>query len=161
DSRLYQDDPAFGADAIVTVSRTWTVNTSASDLRLNEVLASNAGALNHNGTTPDAIELYNLGPNPLDLSGMSLTADPTKPTKFIFPLGTSLAGGSYLVVYANNPDGTPGFHLGFNLNQSGDAVYLYNSAAEGGALVDSVTFGPQLTDVSIGRLADGTWALTR
>src|SRR5574341_13390 len=53
DSGSYQDDAVFGADAVVSVSRTWTVNTGASPLRLNEVLAANSGAYNHFGTTPD------------------------------------------------------------------------------------------------------------
>jgi hypothetical protein len=160
DSAFYQDDAAYGLDAVVTLSRTWIVSPGASDLRLNEVLASNAGALNHNATTPDAIELYNAGPTPLDLSGVRLTDDPQNPDKFIFPPNTILAAGSYLVVYANNPDGTPGFHLGFNLAQQGETIYLLDSAVKGGALLDSVSFGLQLTDYSIGRLADGAWALT-
>src|SRR3989442_1476087 len=52
DSGFYQDDAAFGSEAIVTLSRTWTVDPTASPLRLNEILASNNGAVNHNGTTP-------------------------------------------------------------------------------------------------------------
>ncbi|HEY2951408.1 MAG TPA: lamin tail domain-containing protein, partial [Verrucomicrobiae bacterium] len=161
DAGFYQDDPVFGPDASVTVSRTWTVNPAASPLRLNEILASNAGALVHSNTTPDAIELYNAGPNELDLSGISLTDDPSDPAQFLFPPDTSLAAGAYLVVFANNPDGTPGFHLGFNLPQSGGAVYLYDSPDNGGALLDSIAFGLQLTDLSIGRLGDGSWSLTQ
>ena len=95
-----------------------------------------------------------------DLGGVRLTDDPADPGKFIFPQGATLPAGAYLLVYANNPDGTPGFHLGFNLNQSGDSVYLFNSVANGGALIDSVTFGAQITDLSIGRLPDGSWGLT-
>ena len=39
---------------------------------------------------------------------------------------------------------------------------MYDSLADGGGLVDSVTFGMQLPDRSIGRLADGTtWGLRR
>ncbi|MBI4661907.1 MAG: lamin tail domain-containing protein [Verrucomicrobia bacterium] len=161
DSGTYQNDPAYGRDAVVTRSRTWIVKPGASPLRLNEILASNGGALNHHGTTPDAVELFNSSQAELDLSGMGLTDDPSKPAKFAFPSGTVLAAQAYLLVFANNPDRTPGHHLGFGLNQDGDAVYLFDSKTKGGALIDSVTFGPQLTDFSIGRLADGTWSLTR
>jgi len=171
DADFYQDDPVYGSDAVVTLSRTWTVDPNATTLRLNEILASNGGALDHpapgGSTTPDAIELFNAGNSTLDLEGVRLSDDPLNPDKFIFPAGASIAAGGYLVVFANNPDGTPGLHLGFNLGQEGEGLYLYAAAFNGGALLDSVMFGPQLTDLSIGRLADTlpgggtTWALTQ
>ncbi len=161
DAGYYQDDPAFGASAVVTTSRTWTVNPAASPLRLTEVLAANSGALIHNGTTPDAIEIYNDSGSAFDLAGLRLTDDPQNPDKFIFPAGASIPAKGYLVVFADNPNGTPGHHLGFNLGQLGDAVYLFDSASRSGALLDSVEFGLQLTDLSIGRVADGSWALTQ
>ena len=60
DAGFYQNDPVFGVDAVVTVSQTWTVNTSLPGLRINEVLAANSGGFVYSNTTPDAIELYNL-----------------------------------------------------------------------------------------------------
>ena len=90
---------------------------------------------------------------------MGLTDDLSNPAKFLFPQGTTLAAGGYLVVYANNQDGTPGIHIGFNVSQNGGSLYLFNASANGGALIDSVTFGAQLTDLSIGRMEDGVWAL--
>ncbi len=161
DAGFYQDDPVFGEEALVTFSRTWTVDPTSSALRLSEVLASNGGALNHAGTTPDAIELYNASDDALTLTGLRLTDDPANPDQFIFPAGATIPARGYLTVYANNPDGTPGHHVGFNLNQNGDSVYLFAAAAQGGRLLDSVTFGLQLTDYSIGRMADGTWTLTQ
>ncbi len=158
DSGFYQDDPVYGSDAVVTVGRAWTVQPGASPLRLNEILAANS-SLDHEGSTPDLVELYNEGDAALGLAGLRLTDDPRDPDKFIFPAGASIPAHSYLVVYANNPDGTSGYHLGFNLNQQGDALYLYDDAGNGGALLDSVRFGLQLTDLSIGRMDDGSWAL--
>ncbi len=161
DSGYYQDDPAFGSDAVITTSRTWTVDTSVSPLRLNEVLAANSGALIHVGTTPDAIELFNEGSTALNLAGVRLSDDLTNPDKFIFPVGSSIPARGYLTVFANNPDGTPGIHLGFSLAQQGDTIYLFDSPSRGGELLDSLSFGLQLTDLSIGRLANGTWTLTQ
>ncbi len=160
DAGLYQDDAVLGPDATLALSRTWIVNPAASPLRLNEILASNGDVLHHEGTTPDAVELYNGSDAAVDLTGVRLTDELGNPDKFIFPAGASIAARGYLVVYANDPNGTSGYHLGFNLNQGGDTLYLFASAANGGALLDSVSFGPQLTDVSIGRLADGAWTLT-
>ena len=49
-------------------------------------------------------------------------------------------------------------HLGFGLKTEGDGVYLYDKA---GVLVDSVEFGLQLPDLSIGRVGPlGEWRLT-
>ncbi len=142
-----------------TVSRSWVVKTGWPTVRLNEVLARNVTALNHNGTFPDAIELFNEGPATVDLSGLRLTDDTANPGQFTFPSNTTLAAGSYLVVYANNVDGTPGIHLGFSLGQDGDGVYLFDRATNGGALLDSVVFGLQIADKSIGRLSGGEWSL--
>lgn len=135
DSGLYQDS---------ITSRAWTVDSTTHALRLNEILAATSGA-------PDAIELFNSGSSNLDLEGMRLTDDPSDPDKFIFPAGAQM--GAYLVVYSST--------LGFALNQAGDSLYLYDAAENGGALIDSISFGPQLENFSIGRLADGAWALTR
>lgn len=144
-----------------TISRPWIVNTAWSRVRLNEILVRNDSAVNHQGTYPDLIELFNEGATAVDLSGLRLTDDPTNPDKFTFPAGVTLGAGSYLVVYANNPDGTPGLHAGFSLDQNGEGVFLYDRTSSGGALLDSVTFGPQLTDLSIGRVNGGTWQLTK
>jgi hypothetical protein len=143
-----------------TASKPWVVRTSMLPVRLNEVLARNDSAVNHAGTYPDAVELFNEGATLLDLSGLRLTDDPADPSKFTFPTGTTLGAGNYLVVYANNDDGTPGIHLGFALNQDGDGLYLYDRSASGGALLDTAVFGLQVADSSIGRLGNGgTWIL--
>jgi hypothetical protein len=141
--------------------RAWNVNPAWPAVRINEVLAQNNSAVNHFGTFPDLIELYNEGAGAVDLSGMRLSDNPNNPNKFTFPNGTVLGAGQYLVLYANNPDGTPGIHLGFSLDRKGEGVYLYDRAASGGGLLDSVEFGLQLPDFSIGRLNGGDWFLTQ
>lgn len=140
------------AEAQATV-RSWVVNTAWPAVRLNEVLAWNATAVNRGGSFPDVIELYNEGSSPVNLAGMQLTDDPSSPAKFVFPAGATLAAGGYLVLDENALD--------FALNQDGEGVYLYDSFARGGALLDSVAFGLQLADLSIGRISGGEWQLTR
>ena len=124
-----------------TISRTFVVDTNWPTIRLNEVLARNDSAYNHSNTFPDLIELYNEGSNSINLAGMRLTDDPADADKFAFPPNTIVPGGGYIVVFANNADGTPGLHTGFNLSQTGEGVYLYGTPAGGGALRDSVPFG--------------------
>lgn len=141
--------------------RGWIVSTAWPGVRLNEVLAQNDTAVNHSGTFPDLIELFNEGSTSVDLSGFRLTDDVTNPNKFTFPNGTTLAAGARLVVYANNPDATPGLHLGFSLDVDGESVYLFDRASSSATVFDSVSFGLQLPDRSIGRVNGGDWVLTQ
>ena len=110
----------------------------------------------------------------MDLGGYALADAPVPTAPWTFPAGTILPAGGHLVVWADGEDDIPGamhtrewwpagqayvtrhHHTDFRLDQQGDGVYLF---APGGTLADSVTFGAQLTDVSIARYPDGsaTW----
>ena len=159
DSGGYQDSAELGEDAVVT-SVAWTVDTTLNRIRLNELLADNRVAWHVGEATPDAIELHNPDALPLNLSGVGLTDDPAVPYKFTFPPGTVLNAGAFLVVVADTGSGS-NFYAGFKLDKDGGALALFAAPGQGGALLDFVSYGPQLTDFSIGRLADGTWALTQ
>ncbi len=138
------------------------VPTSKPTLRINEILAQNLTTLTNGGTMPDLVELYNYGSGPIDLVGMTLSDTLTSSNKFIFPPGTPLLNaGQCLTLFADSQTAAPGIHLGFNLKAGGDDLYLNNKAANGGALLDSVVFGLQLPDCSIGRGPDGVWRLCR
>jgi hypothetical protein len=141
-----------------TVSRVWTVDSSYSKLVINEVLATNSSTFEHQGTFPDLVELYYDGPSALSLSGARITDDANEPARFVFPAGATIKPGEYLVLYADSSTTTPGIHLGFALDGDGEGLYLYNNA---GVLLDSVEFGLQVADLSIGRTGyDGRWRLT-
>ena len=161
DAGWYQDDafvyaPDSSQPAAVTVSRSWIVNPMVPSVRLNEVLARNDSAVNVGGQFPDLVELFNPGSNTVALAGMGVTDELDKPFKFVFPGGTTLGPGQYLVLYADGAASPPGHHLGFSLKQSGDELSLTTA---GGMLFDSVLFGLQLSDRSIVRLSDGSWTL--
>ncbi len=139
----------------------WVVNTAWPGVRLNEVLARNDSAVAHEGTFPDIVELYNESASTINLAGFRLTDDLVNSNKFVLPAGTQLAPGAYLILYADNAAGTSGLHLGFALGQHGDSIYLLQPAAAGGALVDSVQFGLQISNRSIGRYGNsGDWLLS-
>jgi len=143
-----------------SISRTWTINVSHRLLVINEVLAlqTNISSIEHQGTFPDLIELYYDGPASLNLSGRSITDNPDSPTKFVFPAGTTISPGEYLVLCADSETATSGIHLGFALDGDGEGVYLYDKS---GVLLDSVEFGLQLPDLSIGRIGSNRqWRLT-
>ena len=150
----------YQSKAAPSLSKTWVVNTALPTVRLNEVLARNDSASNHFGTYPDMIELYNEGTATVALTGMRLTDDAGNPGKFTFPT-TTLAAGAYLILYADSAM-NPGLHTGFTLNANGDDLYLFNTVASGGARLDSVVFGPQVPNLSLGRFGvSGGWALAQ
>ena len=165
DSGLYQDDPLFGVAAQVSRSRTWFVDPlwvappAPLPLRLNEVLASNSSTFTNGSTSPDLVELLNTGNTPIDLGGISLSDSSTTPRKFTFPSGTTLAAGTALVLIADSQTNAPGIHLGFSLKASGDNLVLTDAAARGGTVLDQVTFGLQVNDLSLGRGFGGAWQL--
>jgi hypothetical protein len=141
-----------------TVSRTWAVDTSYKRLVINEVLAVNKSAVKHGNAFPGMVELYYDGPTAMNLSGMSLSDDPAQPIQFVFPPDAVINPGQYLVLYADAGASDADLHLDFGLNAEGGAVYLYDRA---GVLLDSVVFGRQLPDLSIGRVGPlGQWRLT-
>ncbi len=144
---------------VPTVSRTWMVDTHFTSLTINEFLADNVTAVEHEGTFPDIIELAYQGPAPLDLAGMSISDNPTHPDKYVFPIGTVIQPNAKLVLWADSNALTSGLHLGFGLDNDGEGIYLYNAS---GAIIDQVQFGRQIPDASVGRFGpDGTWRLTR
>ncbi|HTG43251.1 MAG TPA: lamin tail domain-containing protein, partial [Verrucomicrobiae bacterium] len=89
--------------------------------------------------------------------GMGMSGDASTPYQYVFPNGTIIGAGQFLTIYADNDATPPGIHIGFALKKTGDALYLFGRT---GRLLDSVQFGLQISDLSIGRLADGTWGLT-
>ncbi|MEZ5301731.1 MAG: lamin tail domain-containing protein [Verrucomicrobiales bacterium] len=143
--------------AEATVSPNWTVQPGAGGVVINEVLAINRSLPLGSAGTTDYIELTNTGGTAVDLSGYSLTDDPSAPAQFVFPGGTSLAPGGYAVVYAGAAPGGAGFFAPFALSGEGESVYLYNASSQ---LVDTVAFGPQVADHSVGRIGrDRAWDL--
>ncbi len=133
---------------------TWgTANVSAGALVMNELLADNHTIVQNGGTYPDYIELFNNSGTNISLGSYSLTDDPTNTTKFVFPSGTTMLPGGYLVVWCDSQTVAPGLHTGFGLSKEGQTVLLLQNNTN---IVDSVAFGPQAPDVSIGRIINGT-----
>ncbi len=141
-------------DAADAASISWTVDADAIPLRINEVLALNQSAVLVEGGYPDLIELQNVGRTTLNLDNLSLTDDPDFPARYVFTGGITLDPNQYLVLIADPNDNEP-LHTGFALDGRGEGLYLYGN----GELIDSVQFGPQAPDLSIGRTHDGAWRL--
>ena len=120
---------------------------------INEFMASNSSTLaDPQGEFDDWIELRNLTGSEVDLTGHYLTDDATNPRKWAFPAGTIIPADGYLLVWADE-DGlaTSGLHASFKLSGSGEAIYLVDTDARLNAVLDSIIFDAQTTDISFGR----------
>lgn len=145
---LWQPEPGTVAE--------WDVVADFGDVRLNELLAENTANTASGTKAPDLLELYNSGSLPFDLSGMSLTDNPERPRKFVFPEGTTIAAAEYLVLKADSSNAPGEFHLGFSFDNDGEQLLLFN---RDGILKERLDFGGQLPGYSIGRDSTGAWNL--
>lgn len=139
---------------ILTLALCMLACSLRANIVINEVLAFNRNARANGVDYPDVIELYNTGASSVDVSGFALTDNTGTPTKYVIPGTTIIAGGGYLLIYADSALTSPGLHTSFGLNSDGDSLYLMS----GTTVLDSVTFGTQAPDVSIGRIPNGTGA---
>ncbi len=125
---------------------------------LNEVLARNR-SVSVGGQFADFIEIYNSGKSGFELGGMSLSVNSQQAGEWSFPANTILDGNSYLLIECDGslPVSTNAgsFNTGESLNGEGGGVYLFDVS---GQLVNSVEYGPQVEDMSIG-LSGGQWRL--
>lgn len=129
-------------------------------VRINEIFADNKNYPNSDGSTTDWVELINTSSESVSLAGYSLTDTTATPRLWTFPAGVSLPPGGFLVVLldSSRPASTvaaPLLNAGFAASASGERVELYGPGAIP-PLIDSVRFGPQAADFTIGRIPDGS-----
>ena len=125
-------------------------------LVINEFMASNTSTLSDEvNDLDDWIEIYNSTESTIDLSGMFLSDRLDYTTKWEFPAGTMLAPFDYLLVWADGEMAEGDLHTNFKLDAEGERIALFDSLANGNTLLDSIEFGRQQTDVSMGRRPDG------
>ncbi|MCU0794917.1 MAG: lamin tail domain-containing protein [Akkermansiaceae bacterium] len=165
DALHFQNDPAFGSSATLasfhwTIDPNWVAPGPEAIVRISEILAKNSDTLDLGGVFPDLIELHNSGDLAADIGAWGLTDDPAFPHKYLIPPGTILAPGAYLVIHASTSTSVPLPRTGFALSENGETLLLSRDIASGGGVVDSIVFGHQLPDYSLGRRAtDGGWDL--
>ncbi|MFN8348861.1 MAG: CotH kinase family protein [Spirosomataceae bacterium] len=133
----------------------------SAQVKINEIMAANRSTVaDESGDYSDWIELYNTGNTAVDLAGYYLTDTYASLTKFRFtasPNELVIPANGYLLIWASSTVTKGIKHAGFSLSASGEQVALV--LPNGVDIVDSLSFGPQRTDVSYGRLPNGGNAL--
>lgn len=133
-----------------------------SQLKINEYSCANVtggGTLTDSfGNTPDWIELYNPTTNAINIEGFFLSDDASNLGKWQFPLGSTIAAQSYLLIYCSGQNtvipATPEYHTNFKLTQTQpEKIILSNSF---GTVIDSLTLRQHQKDHSWARNPDGS-----
>jgi hypothetical protein len=154
---------------------------SPAQVVINEILAENANKnayaneINEFGNASDWVELYNNGEDPINLKGYMLLKGPNSTngwetnmsyTRFVFtnndielePGFGNPNAAAYLRLWCDKDAQDTNYtiaardiHTGFALDKNGDSLILVTSNDLKWFSIDSITFGLQLTDMSIGR----------
>jgi hypothetical protein len=128
---------------------------------ISEIMAGNqSGIQDDERERVDWVELYNKLDSEVDLSGWSLSDDPTDPGKWMFDEQT-IGPGAYLIVFASAKDrsnvrrgGSP--HTNFRLSRAGEFLGLYSPELPRHLVSDlGGRYPEQRNDHSYGRLSGG------
>ena len=94
----------------------------ADAVTLSEIMISNKGSVPDNlGGYPDYIELHNGSSERADISGYGLSDSLLEGAKYVFPAGTVLEPGAYVVVWCGG-EAEDGMHAPFKLSAGEEAV---------------------------------------
>ncbi|MCK4886783.1 MAG: CotH kinase family protein, partial [Planctomycetes bacterium] len=128
-------------------------------LVINEFMAeNNINYADPQGDFDDWIEIYNTTNSSINLGGMYITDNLSDITKYRIPTGfpsqTTVPAHGFLILWADEDMTDGAVHLGIKLSADGEDIAL--SAADGVTVIDSLTFGNQLPDISYGSYPDGS-----
>ncbi len=147
---------------ITIVITTFTFSLFSQTIKINEFMASNSTTIaDEYGEYNDWIELYNYGTDTVNIAGYYITDTIGNNTKHHIPAGyalTKIPPGCYLIIWADNDTLQDGAnHLSFKLSADGEQIGLF--APDGTTVIDTITYGQQVTDISYGRYPNGgnTW----
>ncbi len=123
-----------------------SLKAGASDLRISEVMSSNATTLADDyGLASDWVEIYNGGKAAVNLQGYGLSDKANKLMKWVFP-NVTLSPGKYLLVYcsgkgqAKDTADTTHLHTNFAISNYQESIVLSSNK---GQVLDTVDV-PQL-----------------
>ncbi len=150
-----QDVSGHWVEALTEVQ--WTVDPQALGLRFSELLVRNQTVFPVGEDYPDVVELENVFPHEIDLTGLQIADDEEGLEAFVFPAGTRLPAGERLLLFGGDSAPVDSHALGFGLEGDGEELFLRHSD---GNVIDHVVWGRQLPDQSLSRKASGEWALT-
>ena len=126
-------------------------------VRVNEVSAANGIYVNEYFKRNDWVELYNTTDEAIDVEGMYLTDNLSKPTKYQITKGNALISTiipahGYLIIWCDKLESTGQLHAQFKLDADGGTVML---TAADQSWSDCLTYAQHQSDQTVGRYPDG------
>ena len=119
---------------------------------INEFLADNESIIaDETGIYEDWIELYYNTTQTINLEGFSLTDDLNETDMWLFP-DIEISGEGYLLIWVDNDVEDGELHTNFQLSGNGEDIGLFDINDN---LIDGLSYGEQLEDISYGRIPDG------
>lgn len=129
-------------------------------LFVNEFMADNSTTIcDPQGDFDDWIEIYNESAVPVDIGGMYITDNLSDTGDWwqipsTQPDSTTIAPGSFLLLWADSDIDFGVLHLDIKLSGLGEQIGLFSFF--GTTPVDTLSFDEQQTDISYGRFPDGS-----
>lgn len=126
-------------------------------VRLSEVMTGNRNSyVAEDGSTPDWIEVENVGDAEVDLAGYALAKSANAVNVFTFP-AQKLSPGERVLVLADSrlrQDAGAALHAPFRLSAQGDTLLLFNPS---GTAIDTVNIPALTPDTSYVRTGADAW----
>lgn len=129
-------------------------------LYINEIAASaNQAISDENGNFSDWFEIFNGSNDSINLSGLYFTDNIQQPRKWQLALNepekTLILPDSFKLIWADEAKIRSLFHTNFKLNAAGEKVAVFQRQGENFVLIDKISFGNQIDNISFGRYPDG------
>ena len=128
-------------------------------VRINEVSGANDSYIDEYGKKGDWLELYNTTDKEIDVEGMYLTDNLSKPTKYQITKGdtkakTTIPAHGYLIIWCDNKRATTdnGIHASFKISDDGGQLQLM---AADESWTDVITYGAHDANTTVVRYPDG------
>jgi hypothetical protein len=139
----------------LTLAVIMTGNAAKGQIVINEFLASNATITQDPdfGEYADWIELYNAGTSNVNLNGYYITDNLNIPDKWSISGNLNIPAKGYALIWTDGKN--TGLHTSYKISMAGEEIGLFSPSLH---LLDSVTFGVQTIDISMGRSPDGSAA---
>ncbi len=145
------DDTAVSSTPLPSES---TINTGS--IVISEIVSNNKGIYaSEDGLICDYIEIYNGSSSSVDISGYGLS-DVSDEIKWVFPSGTVISAGEYLVVNLTG-ENAEGLNANFKLSSSGgEEVILTNASSK---IIDAAETVAMGKNQSMARDENGQWVV--
>ena len=154
----------FSIQTCETNEPTQAAEGDLSALVINEFLASNDSTnLDDFGEPDDWVELYNGTNEIVDVGGMYITDDPMDLNPWMIPETasheTTIPPKGFLLLWCDKDPEQGVTHVDIKLAASGEHIVLLEK--DMATVIDSIQYGTMTTDISYGRVTDGSdhWTL--